>query len=117
MLHPAPTDKIDTGLTRGVLEETLAETATNPAFVVIGLYNSDYRLHLVPAGEITATQGKRIIGVDPGRGEAGRRGEDRRQVRRARARAAPPRSGQGRGDRHLTQHADRRRRRARSSAA
>jgi len=62
MLHPAPTTKLDPGLTRGVLEEIHAETATKPAFVVISLYNSDYRLHLIPVGEITAEIGKRILG-------------------------------------------------------
>lgn len=63
MLHPAPTDKLDKGLTRGVLEEIHAETATKPAFIVIGLYNTEYRLHLLPVGEITAEPGSRILGA------------------------------------------------------
>ena len=63
MLHPAPTNKIDPGQTRGTLEEVVEQTATRPAHLVIGLYNSDYRLHLIPVGEITAEIGKRIIGV------------------------------------------------------
>lgn len=63
MLHPAPTDKLNKGLTRGVLEEVRAETATRPASIVLGLYNSDYRLHLLPVGEITAEPGERVIGT------------------------------------------------------
>lgn len=63
MLHPAPTDRIDPGLTRGTLEAVVDQTATKPAHIELGLYNSDYRLHLLPVGEITATVGKRILGV------------------------------------------------------
>lgn len=63
MLHPAPTDRIDPGLTRGTLEGVHEATATRPAHIEVGLYNSDYRLHLIPVGEITAKVGKRIIGA------------------------------------------------------
>jgi hypothetical protein len=63
MLHPAPTTRIDPGLTRGVLEATVEQTATKPAYLVLGLYNSDYGMHLIPTGEITGTVGKRIIGT------------------------------------------------------
>jgi hypothetical protein len=63
MLHPAPTDRIDPGLTRGTLEAVHEQSATRPAHIELGLYNSDYRLHLLPNGEITAPVGKRIIGV------------------------------------------------------
>ena len=63
MLHPAPTDRIDPGLTRGTLEATHEQTATRPAYLELGLYNSDYRLHLIPLNEITAKVGKRIVGV------------------------------------------------------
>ena len=63
MLHPAPTDRIDPGLARGTLEGVHEQTATKPAFIVLGLYNSDYQLHLLPVGEITAPVGKRILGT------------------------------------------------------
>jgi len=62
MIDPAPTTKINPGLTRGVLNEICAETATKPAHLVLGLYNSDYNLHLLPSGEITTHVGKRILG-------------------------------------------------------
>jgi hypothetical protein len=63
MLQPAPTDRIDPGLARGTLEGVHEQTATRPAFIELGLYNSDYRLHLLPSGEITAAVGKRVLGV------------------------------------------------------
>jgi hypothetical protein len=63
MLHPAPTTKIDPGLARGVLEEVHEQTATNPAFVVLSFYNTNYRLHLLPTGEIASETGKRVQGV------------------------------------------------------
>ncbi|USN98326.1 MAG: hypothetical protein H6810_09095 [Phycisphaeraceae bacterium] len=63
MLHPAPTTKIDPGLARGVLEEVCAATATAPAHIVVSFYNTNYRVHLLPVGEITAEVGRRIQGV------------------------------------------------------
>lgn len=63
MLHPAPTTKIEPGVARGVLEEVHAATATNPAYIVLSFYNTNYRTHLIPVGEITAPVGKRIQGV------------------------------------------------------
>lgn len=63
MLHPAPTTRIDPGLARGVLEEIHAETATKPAFIVLHFYNTNYRVHLLPVGEISVEPGKRIHGV------------------------------------------------------
>lgn len=63
MLHPAPTTKIDPKLARGVLEEVHAETATRPAFIVVSVPNTSYRLHLLPVGEVRAEVGKRVVGV------------------------------------------------------
>lgn len=63
MLDPAPTDRIDTGLTRGTLEAVCEATATRPTHIILGLYNSEYKLHLIPTGEISAPVGKRILGV------------------------------------------------------
>ncbi|MEL6328520.1 MAG: hypothetical protein AAFR38_02565 [Planctomycetota bacterium] len=63
MLHPAPTSKTPAGVARGVLEERIVATATTPAFVVLSFYNTDYRLHLRPVGEVTRLEGKRVEGV------------------------------------------------------
>lgn len=63
MLHPAPTTKLDPTLARGILEERHAETATKPAYIVMSFYNTDYRLHLLPVGEVTTEVGKTLIGV------------------------------------------------------
>lgn len=63
MLHPAPTSKIDPRLARGTLAELHAATATRPAYAVVTFPNTSYRLHLIPAEEITTPIGKRIIGV------------------------------------------------------
>ncbi|MEM0983018.1 MAG: hypothetical protein AAGI17_03605 [Planctomycetota bacterium] len=63
MLHPAPTTKLPTGVTRGVLAESHDATATRPAFLVLEFYNTDYRIHLQPQGTISAQLGKRIEGI------------------------------------------------------
>jgi hypothetical protein len=63
MIHPAPTTKIDPTLTRGVLEEVVAETPTKPGHVVISVPNTSYRLHLRPVGAVRGEVGKRIVGV------------------------------------------------------
>ncbi len=63
MLHPAPTSKTEPGIARGILEEIHPETATHPAYIVLSFYNTNYRLHLLPVREITASPGKRIEGV------------------------------------------------------
>jgi hypothetical protein len=63
MLQPAPTTKIDPKHARGVLEEVHAETPTRPAYMVLSVPNTSYRLHLLPVGEIRAEAGKRIVGT------------------------------------------------------
>lgn len=63
MLHPAPTSKIAPHLARGTLEERHEATATKPAYIVMGFHNTDYRLHLLPIGEVDAEIGKRLIGT------------------------------------------------------
>lgn len=63
MLHPAPTNRIDPGLTRGILASVHEQTATKPAYIVLALYNSDYNIHLIPNGEISTPVGKRTLGV------------------------------------------------------
>jgi hypothetical protein len=50
MIDPAPTTQIDPGLARGTLAEVHPATATKPAYVVLTFPNTDYRLHLEPAG-------------------------------------------------------------------
>lgn len=63
MISPAPTSKIDPALARGVLVEVIAATATKPAFVKVSFPNTNYEMHLLPAGPITAQPGKRILGT------------------------------------------------------
>jgi len=63
MIHPAPTNKIDPKLARGVLEEVLPATATKPAYAVVSFPNTSYRVHLEPIGEITTQPGKTIMGT------------------------------------------------------
>jgi hypothetical protein len=63
MIFPAPTSKIDPALARGVLEETVPETATSPGYVVISFPNTSYRTHLVPTSPVTTAPGKRILGA------------------------------------------------------
>lgn len=67
MLEPAPTTAIDPGLARGVIAEVLPATATRPAYAVLTVHNSDYRLHLLPHGThgpaaLEARKGARAIG-------------------------------------------------------
>ncbi len=67
MLDPAPTTKIDPTLTRGTLAEVLPATATKPAMVVLTVPNTDYRIHLMPAGDdlsaFEARLGQKVIGI------------------------------------------------------
>lgn len=62
MLHPEPTTAIPANICRAKLLERIDETATTPAFVVIGSANTSYKTHLIPDGEIAAQPGKRIEG-------------------------------------------------------
>ncbi|MEM7629337.1 MAG: hypothetical protein AAF995_03000 [Planctomycetota bacterium] len=50
MLHPAPTTPMPAETVRATLRELIQATATKPAFVVLEVFNSDYLLHLEPAG-------------------------------------------------------------------
>lgn len=63
MIKPSPTGTIDPTLARGTLLERIAQTATKPAYIVLGFANTDYQMHLLPEGEITGEVGKRIIGT------------------------------------------------------
>ncbi len=63
MIHPAPTSKIDPTLARGVFAGVAAATATKPACMTVTFLNTNYEMHLVPAGVIKTEPGKRIIGM------------------------------------------------------
>jgi len=68
MLDPAPTTKISPELTRAKLVEVIEATATTPAFLVLAPDNSDYKIHLQPAGGklpegIAGKVGQRLIGT------------------------------------------------------
>ncbi len=63
MITPSPTTKIDPTLARGVLEEIVAPTATKPGYIVLGVPNTNYKMHLRCAEELDAARvGKRFIG-------------------------------------------------------
>lgn len=63
MITPSPTTKIAPTLARGILAAVNAATATRPATISLELPNTSYRLHLVPAGEVHAPVGKRLVGT------------------------------------------------------
>src|SRR5262245_7895790 len=63
MITPAPTSKIDPALARGTFVESVAATATKPAFVKIAFPNTNYEMHLLPAGPVNGEPGKRILGT------------------------------------------------------
>lgn len=63
MIYPAPTSKIDPVLARGVLAEVIPATATKPALIKLTFSNTNYEMHLVPAGPVSTPVGKRIVGV------------------------------------------------------
>lgn len=48
---------------RGTLAETVAVSATRPAYIVMAIPGSQYQLHLRPEGAITAELGKRLVGT------------------------------------------------------
>lgn len=67
MLDPAPTTALDPNLARGVVGEVVPATATRPGYLVLTVHNSDYRLHLAPAGSqgLSAFEsriGQRVVG-------------------------------------------------------
>ncbi|MFA6045093.1 MAG: hypothetical protein WC718_08925 [Phycisphaerales bacterium] len=68
MITPSPTTKLDPALARGTLVETVAATATKPAYIKFAVPNTSYELHLVPQGETPAPAApghpaKRLIGA------------------------------------------------------
>lgn len=63
MIYPAPTSKIDPTTARGVLAENIPATATRPAMIKLTFPNTNYEMHLIPAGPTTVQVGKRILGV------------------------------------------------------
>lgn len=63
MITPSPTTRIAPYLTRGVLAESHAATATKPACAVVEILNTSYRLHLIPGGTILSPVGKKVIGI------------------------------------------------------
>ncbi|MCC5822059.1 MAG: hypothetical protein LAT64_02105 [Phycisphaerales bacterium] len=66
MLEPAPTTKIDPTLARGTLSEIVPATATKPAYMVLTVPNTDYRLHLRPFNNdmrpFEGREGQKVIG-------------------------------------------------------
>lgn len=66
MLDPAPTTRLDPSLARGTLAEIRPATATQPAFVVLTVPNTDYRLHLRPFNDdlsvFEGRVGRKVIG-------------------------------------------------------
>jgi len=63
MITPHPTSKIDPAVARGVLGAVVAPTALKPGYIKFLVPNTSYELHLLPAGEIHAQPGKRLVGV------------------------------------------------------
>lgn len=63
MIHPHPTTKIDPKLARGVYGGVVPATPTEPEYIRLQIPNSNYDLHLVAVGPITAEVGKRLIGT------------------------------------------------------
>ena len=63
MIYPAPTSRIDPTTARGVLAENIPATATKPAMIKLTFPNTNYEMHLLPAGPATGQVGKRILGV------------------------------------------------------
>ncbi|MEK6702549.1 MAG: hypothetical protein AABZ53_09815 [Planctomycetota bacterium] len=63
MISPAPTTRLAPYLTRGVLAQNVAATATKPAHIVLEILNTSYQIHLLPGGPVTTPVGKRIVGV------------------------------------------------------
>jgi hypothetical protein len=63
MIAPSPTTPIDPTLARGTFIASVAETATKPAYIAMGVPNTSYELHLRPVGTLSAQPGKRLIGT------------------------------------------------------
>lgn len=69
MITPAPTNKIDPRLCRGIYERTIAAKghgigdSNGAEHVVISIPDTSYELHLVPTAPVTSKPGNRIIGT------------------------------------------------------
>ncbi len=63
MIAPSPTSKIGPHLARGVLERSIAETATRPARIVLAVPDTSYQIHLLPAAPVASAPGKRLVGT------------------------------------------------------
>ncbi len=57
MITPSPTLPIDPGLARGTL------LSVTPSYIVMGIPNTSYELHLVPTAPIATLPGKRLLGT------------------------------------------------------
>ncbi|HRJ49800.1 MAG: hypothetical protein KF787_08195 [Phycisphaeraceae bacterium] len=63
MIEPSPTTRIAPHLTRGVLHEVVAQSATRPGHIVLRIPNTSYLLSLIPVGPLEIPTGKGLIGV------------------------------------------------------
>jgi len=63
MITPAPTNKIDPKLCRGIFDRSIPATATVAEHVVISVPDTSYQIHLIPTTPVTARAGHRVIGM------------------------------------------------------
>lgn len=63
MITPAPTSRIAPHLARGILDSVVVESATKPAYLVLDILDTSYKLHLRPTTAPHTPIGKRIIGT------------------------------------------------------
>jgi hypothetical protein len=59
MIHPAPTNKIDSALARG----TLAAGSPGPGLIVVEFPNTNYHMHLIAGSDVPSIIGGRLIGI------------------------------------------------------
>lgn len=62
MITPAPTNKIDPKLCRGIFDRSIPATATIAEHVVVSIPDTSYEIHLIPTTPVTAGVGHRVIG-------------------------------------------------------
>jgi hypothetical protein len=62
MITPAPTNKIDPKLCRGIFDRSIPATATTAEHVVVSIPDTSYQIHLIPTAPVTTLAGHRIIG-------------------------------------------------------
>jgi len=63
MITPSPTSKLQPGQARGILEAIVAETATRPGHIVLGVPDTSYQLHLLPTAAVGTAVGGRLVGT------------------------------------------------------